>query len=1347
MKKITTLIALLILALGYAQQPFDCNDGNFYQVISGSLKIYDPITGSYSDALHTYSSYNAGGYNEKDNFLYAIKGSDKHLLRIAKDMVVDLGALTPAGTTAFGGGYAADVDADGNLWVFQNNIDKRSFHKITNLKDYDGTSSPVFEVVMADQASPSNCADITYINGSFYGGSRGKLYKWDLSTGTPMFSSKTVTGLPKSTFGAAYGDSNNRLYLSDNNGGLYLINDYESATPTATLLNLTETTNSNDGFKCAKGISPLDKDRDGILDSMDADTDGDGIENTLECNGLNPYGDDDGDDLYNYLDDDVSGNGDNVVQDAYDRDGDGNPDFLDLDSDNDGIYDIVEAGQGDKDTNNDGIYNGLDTNFQDTDNDGLADTFDPDQTGVSLVLLDSDGDLVYNCYDIDSDNDGIVDIIEGQVSSTYIGLSNIDEDTDGLDDAFDPDYGGTTNGLVDTDNDGTYDHLDIDSDNNGVLDTTEAYDSDGDGTAETTASGIDDDNDGLDDNFDLRKSSFAPENGGQTPDSFPMPEICDRYNYLGSFSSQGKPLYLDGQDVVSQETLDMVNDALPEGYPVPDFNPHYISSGYDTDVVIEEQADIWVTFVGEGAGYRNTLGFYTYDINNPSPSMPVPEDITIIFPNVSAVGSGGELEVGDKVNIGSFPPNTGIGWVLLANAWSNGCVGTGNWQLHSNPDYNPESDPSLRYHNVLLSDPDNERIILGFEDIRRDYASCDQDFNDALFYITASPYTAIKTTNFVDIDTATDVTSANDGGLESNGDLANLIAKRNFRRTKTNSVFNARGLQRRFRPGTTSYRSSNNEDLSVHFPETGVLGTETTYVSSPEDLLGITNAKAVFSVDYYKENERIAAALATSTKGTVYDHSKTICDRLNGSKLLDVRTVDIKNHTIVSTKIERATGEIEYALTFSIKKEASENEIYSLWNIDDYPTGDYVNFQVWGGSVSQVANIANHIIDSFLANKPLRSHKVNQRVPSVFVQQGKYSNGKLTLDIVNKFGASQMNFTGNIRATEHANEHKTMQTIPLSGTYNQKVIIDTGYLFDIGFSIEGESSKQLDALYLADGPWGIDYQEQGVVLKSFDVTEHTNELTKGEETYSIERNANLKGEVKETINLFRNVLPGDLSLDVSGYNALQFEMHTDRAIEVILVTEGLTNWNNRLRYTITDTSEKKVHSISFSDFKNANMTSGTIEKIKSIVFSVQGDYQNFTPFFLEVSNVAFTGIADTEITEEEEDEEETILIEETEIEEETEEVMQIETQEEIKVIKLKNYPNPFTTETTIEVPGVHKELKIIVIDMIGRIVRQERISSHANAITFKTKNLIPGMYQYIIREGINQKYRGNFMIQ
>ena len=184
------------------------------------------------------------------------------------------------------------------------------------------------------------------------------------------------------------------------------------------------------------------------------------------------------------------------------------------------------------------------------------------------------------------------------------------------------------------------------------------------------------------------------------------------------------------------------------------------------------------------------------------------------------------------MNIGRFSAGTGIGWVLLANGWNGTAVTSGLWKLYSNPDYNPENDTELRKHNVLLCDPENERIILGFEDIRRDYASCDNDFNDALFYITANPFTAISTTNYADVDSANPVTSGNDGGLESNGDLASLIAKRNFDRTKNGTIANTQENQPLYEKAINSSAKGAKaiNQLEDFFPETGLFGTELAYI-------------------------------------------------------------------------------------------------------------------------------------------------------------------------------------------------------------------------------------------------------------------------------------------------------------------------------------------------------------------------------------------------------------------------------------------------------------------------------------------------------------------------------------
>ena len=241
------------------------------------------------------------------------------------------------------------------------------------------------------------------------------------------------------------------------------------------------------------------------------------------------------------------------------------------------------------------------------------------------------------------------------------------------------------------------------------------------------------------------------------------------YHYLGTYTSNGTPQYVeDPSDVVSAATQKTISNLLPDNYPVPEYNPQYITSNFDTNLKIEGSTDVLVTFVSEGVDAKNALGFYTYDINNPSTTVPTKDDITIIFPNVSELSSGGGLQVGDKVKIGSFEAGTGIGWVLIADAWNSTDkeVGDSAWELYSNPDYNQETSANLKLYNVLLEDTVNKRIILGFEDVLRDNDSFDSDFNDAVFYITASAYEAINTNNVVDITSAFDTFVLSDSALK-----------------------------------------------------------------------------------------------------------------------------------------------------------------------------------------------------------------------------------------------------------------------------------------------------------------------------------------------------------------------------------------------------------------------------------------------------------------------------------------------------------------------------------------------------------------------------------------------------
>lgn len=77
------------------------------------------------------------------------------------------------------------------------------------------------------------------------------------------------------------------------------------------------------------------------------------------------------------------------------------------------------------------------------------------------------------------------------------------------------------------------------------------------------------------------------------------------YNFSGEYDWRETPLYLEAElDNVSIETLEMISNSLPESYPVPDYNPQYITSGYDTDIKLNDDVDVWIIFISEGASYR-----------------------------------------------------------------------------------------------------------------------------------------------------------------------------------------------------------------------------------------------------------------------------------------------------------------------------------------------------------------------------------------------------------------------------------------------------------------------------------------------------------------------------------------------------------------------------------------------------------------------------------------------------------------------------------------------------------------------------------------------------------------------
>ena len=155
----------------------------------------------------------------------------------------------------------------------------------------------------------------------------------------------------------------------------------------------------------------------------------------------------------------------------------------------------------------------------DNDCDGIPDwdDIDDDNDGILDVdegngQIDSDLDGIPDSYDIDSDDDGIVDNIEGQAEHHYIPPTGFDTNHNGWDDAYDLEDGGIKFEPADTDGDSTPDYLDLDSDGDHVYDFIEGHDINADGIPDVSRIFSDSDHDGLDDIYDTVFGWNDPDN-------------------------------------------------------------------------------------------------------------------------------------------------------------------------------------------------------------------------------------------------------------------------------------------------------------------------------------------------------------------------------------------------------------------------------------------------------------------------------------------------------------------------------------------------------------------------------------------------------------------------------------------------------------------------------------------------------------------------------------------------------------------------------------------------------------------------------------------------------------------
>ncbi|GGG34199.1 hypothetical protein GCM10011344_38690 [Dokdonia pacifica] len=553
--------------------------------------------------------------------------------------------------------------------------------------------------------------------------------------------------------------------------------------------------------------------------------------------------------------------------------------------------------------------------------------------------------------------------------------------------------------------------------------------------------------------------------------------------------------------------------------------------------------------------------------------------------------------------------------------------------------------------------------------------------------------------------------SANNGGLESNNRLSDVINKRNYNRTKTNYSFN-RTLAPRV-DKTTAY-GQRNADASIVLEDFIPLETiQEEYVieSTPEDLINITNATEVYAVDYIKEETSIASILALKTENGVYEHTKYICDRLLGGELISVSTIDINEQTFIKSLIKNPDGTVEFVLSLSAKVISNESEfaVESHWNLDQYEENiTYYNFQIWSNSIDDLYLLGEEVLNLLNVEKPITEYN-NSTPPTVFVRKGAYVNGALDLEIINTNQTEEITFDAGIRTTE-TNEVTTMtDVIDLQGDYITNVTIETGNLFDIGFRI-GDGIATPDDLFMSDGPWGIDDSQEGTTVQEYIVSPNTEVFETDQ--FPVERNVHLEASTNTYVAAYRALTPRFQAVDVSEYSSFALEARGTGNLEITFVRQSIDAWEDQYRQTIALTDD-------FQEFV-VPLDNASLNDVVTIVFTMISESGSLETKEMDLQQLRFSN-------------ESVLAVDAFETESTT----------------LRNYPNPFTSSTTIQLPLMASNIKIEVYDMLGRVVDQKDIQPHSSnqAISYSAPQLVTGMYVYRITDDQQRTYTGRFMIK
>ncbi len=589
------------------------------------------------------------------------------------------------------------------------------------------------------------------------------------------------------------------------------------------------------------------------------------------------------------------------------------------------------------------------------------------------------------------------------------------------------------------------------------------------------------------------------------------------------------------------------------------------------------------------------------------------------------------------------------------------------------------------------------------------------ELKDCYFNTVCITGNDINNTTYMDCDEDLDIkdtcSDVNDGGIESKGDLAQLLLQRELK------IKYGMTTPIRLKEGNAAITSKH--ELAEFMPETGPFDSRPVE-STPFDILGISNAVSSYAVNYsIKLNQaeaRVGGIFSTITEAPkIYDHFKTVCDRLAGYSVEEIKLVNINGYQFYAAKLTmQSDNTTDYAISFSVYESADGYYVQNKWTYDEYqaPQGasSVYNFQIWSDSYKGTISLAKKVLAKFSAISQTKYMNISQLNPDVFISKAYYSHdGKIHLLVVNNGNEKDVNFTTKYRISQESDQLTFKDSHHLTAGLN-KLIIEPGIISDANVYLTDPAGFK-DEVYVSGGSFAY-ITGPSSSFANFNTSEFTQTAAPNypEGSLILAGGVEASGNLGDWVSIVRSLNAGSRPYDLSGFDALKFEAKGNCTVQVIINTADIKNYNY-FAYKINLAAEKQEYTINFNRLKQLYGDEVKFDpaKVEFIGFMITTDAnQGLSGFDINVQNIAFTGESVTGVNN-------------------SNPVPQ-------RFELAQNYPNPFNPTTVIRfsVPeSGHYSLKVFNLlgQEVSTLLNGELHPGNYN-VSFDAGNLASGMYIY-----------------